>query len=208
MNHLAHALLAGSDDGLRLGGLMGDFVRGGIDTALPAEVQQGIALHRAIDSYTDQHEDVRAARALFEPPYRRYAGILIDIWFDHLLAREFARWSGVPLPRFSDDLQQLLVDSDILLPVSLRRFRDYMHARSLPAAYANREMISEVLSGVSFRLRRENPLAQGLVEISRLEHELGQAYARFFPQLLGFATAWRANSQANGKNNVGRIQQG
>jgi acyl carrier protein phosphodiesterase len=196
MNHLAHALLAGSDDGLRLGGVMGDFVRGGIDTALPGEVQRGIALHRAIDSFTDQHEDVRAARALFEPPYRRYAGILIDIWFDHLLARDFTRWSAVPLPRFSDDLQGLLTQSDLLLPESLRRFRQYMRARGLPAAYASREMISEVLAGVSSRLKRENPLAHGLLEISRLEHELDQAYARFFPQLAGFATAWRANPQA------------
>jgi acyl carrier protein phosphodiesterase len=193
MNHLAHALLAGSDDGLRLGGLMGDFVRGGIDTALPTEVQRGIALHRAIDSFTDQHDEVRAARALFEPPYRRYAGILIDIWFDHLLARDFSRWSDTPLQHFSDDLQYLLVENTRFLPEPLRRFRQYMRARRLPAAYANREMISEVLAGVSFRLKRENPLAHGLVEISRLEQELDHAYARFFPQLAGFATAWRAN---------------
>jgi acyl carrier protein phosphodiesterase len=197
MNHLAHALLAGSDHGLRLGGLMGDFVRGSIDTALPSEVQRGIALHRAIDSFTDQHEQVRAARALFEPPYRRYAGILIDIWFDHLLAREFERWSAIPLPRFSDELQGLLLESDHLLPESLRRFRHYMQARRLPATYASREMISEVLAGVSTRLKRENPLARGLVEISRLEHELDQAYARFFPQLAAFATAWRAHPQAS-----------
>jgi len=75
-----------------LGSLIGDFVRGRIDPALPPKVRAGIALHRAIDAYTDAHADVAAARALFEPPFRRYAGILLDMWFDHLLARQWARF--------------------------------------------------------------------------------------------------------------------
>ena len=78
MNHLAHALLSGADDGWRLGGLLGDFVRGRIDPRLPLPVQRGIAQHRAIDVYTDNHAEIRAMRARFQPPYRRYAGILID----------------------------------------------------------------------------------------------------------------------------------
>ena len=125
--------------------------------------------HRAasgIDGYTDIHAEIRTLRACFEPPYRRYAGILIDIWFDHLLARDFAAWSDIPLQRFSDDLVQLLHRHDALLPESLRRFRAYLQAHQLPAAYADRQMIGEVLVGVGTRLKRANPLAQGLIEIS------------------------------------------
>lgn len=191
MNHLAHALLAGPDDLLRLGGLMGDFVRGPIDPTLPSSIRLGIALHRAIDSYTDQHVEVRALKAQFEPPYRRYAGILIDIWFDHLLARDFPRWSAVPLQTFSDALIRLLQVHEHELPGALNRFTRYLHARRLPAAYAEREMISEVLAGVGSRLQRANPLARGLLEISRLEPELAQAFARFFPDLTSFAARWR-----------------
>ncbi len=190
MNHLAHTLLSGADDQIRLGGMLGDFTRGTMDPALPVRVQQGIALHRAIDSFTDQHTDLLTLRARFQPPFRRYAGILIDIWFDHLLARGFERWSSTPLPRFSQALVALLDQNDVLLPESLRSLRRYMQVRRLPAGYAQREMIGEVLAGVSSRLSRENPLATGMLEISRLEPALKDAFDGFFPQLTGFARQW------------------
>ena len=193
MNHLAHALLSGSDNDVRVGGMLGDFVRGGIDPALATGLRHGIALHRAIDTFTDTHREIRALRALFEPPYRRYAGILIDIWFDHLLARDFSAWSDIPLQDFSNDLGRLLVDCNEALPESLRRFRAYMQARGLPAAYANRSLIGEVLTGVGSRFKHANPLTHGLIEISRLEVELDLAFARFFPQLVAFASDWRAS---------------
>lgn len=174
--------------------MMGDFVRGSIDPALRPGVRRGIALHRAIDSHTDGHHDIQALRRLFEPPYRRYAGILIDIWFDHLLARDFDRWSGIPLEPFSDGLLGLLQARTEELPDPLQRFTRYMHARRLPAAYARREMISEVLVGVSSRLRHANPLADGLIEISRLETELEEAFTRIFPQLVEFAGQWRSEA--------------
>lgn len=191
MNHLAHALLAGPDDALRLGGLMGDFVRGPIGPNLPTGIRRGIALHRAIDSFTDQHSEVRTLKTQFEPPFRRYAGIFIDIWFDHLLAKDFSRWSVIPLQAFSDEVIRLLQTHESELPDALNRFARYLHARRLPAAYAEREVISEVLTGVGSRLQRANPLAQGLLEISRLEPELAQAFSRFFPELTNFAAHWR-----------------
>ena len=207
MNHLAHALLSGSDSDLRIGGFMGDFVRGGIDPGLRSGIRQGIALHRAIDTHTDHHVEIRALRRLFAPPYRRYAGILIDIWFDHLLARDFQRWSEVPLDRFSNELLEMLQVRAEELPGSLQRFTTYMHARRLPAAYARREMISEVLLGVSTRFRHANPLADGLVEISRLERELEKSFACFFPQLVEFAGQWRRSKmEAASETTQGRDQ--
>ena len=146
MNHLAHVLLAGDDELLQLGGLMGDFVRGTPDPALPPGLAAGIHLHRAIDGFTDNHPAVVAARAMFEPPYRRYAGILLDMWFDHCLARDFARWSPVPLEAFSDGVRALLHRRDALLPDDLRRFRGYMEAHGLPAGYADRTEIGRALA--------------------------------------------------------------
>lgn len=193
MNHLAHVLLSGPDDDVRLGGMLGDFVRGGIDPALTIGLRHGIALHRAIDTFTDTHPEICALRALFEAPYRRYAGILIDIWFDHLLARDFSVWSDARLQDFSDDLLHLLYERNTELPESLRRFRLYMQARGLPAGYADQKMISEVLVGVGSRFKHANPLAQGMLELSRLEVELDLAFAGFFPQLVAFASDWRAS---------------
>lgn len=197
MNHLAHALLAGSDDGMRLGGVLGDFVRGSPDPALPDAARRGIALHRAVDGYTDRHPEVVAARALFAPPYRRYAGIALDMWFDHCLARDFASWSSTPLDRFSSDLRELLRTQDALLPPAARRFAQYMRANDLPAAYADPRMLERALAGIGQRLRRDNPLDRMLPQLQALEAPLQRHFELFFPQLIRFARQW-AEAAADG----------
>ncbi|MBA2077023.1 MAG: hypothetical protein BGP10_07845 [Rhodanobacter sp. 68-29] len=190
MNHLAHLLLAGPDEPLRLGGLLGDFVRGAPDPALPPRVAQGIRLHRAIDAYTDSHPEVVAARARFAPPYRRYAGIALDVWFDHCLARDFARWSAQPLAAFSGDALGLLWRQDAQLPPALRRFRAYMQAHDLPAGYARREEIGKALEGIAGRLQRDNPLDRMLPLLAALDAPLQAHFDAFFPQLQAFAQEW------------------
>jgi len=192
MNHLAHALLGGPDENVVLGSLMGDFVRGAVDTDLPPGVRAGIVLHRAIDSFTDAHARIVATRGLFEPPFRRYAGILIDIWFDHLLARDFSRWSDSPLETFSDGIVATLERHEPLLPVDLRRFTRYLRANGLPANYRHREAIAQALAGVGTRLSRPNPLARGLDAIAVVEPQLQAAFDAFFPQLVEHARVLRS----------------
>jgi len=192
MNHLAHALLAGADEARVLGGVLGDFVRGAPDPALPQGVREGISLHRAIDGYTDRHPEVLAARALFEPPYRRYAGIALDMWFDHLLARDFARWSPLPLAGFSAGLRGLLRREDALLPSTARRFAQYMQANDLPAAYADPAVLDRALAGIGQRLQRDNPLGRMLPVLQELDAPLQARFEAFFPQLQRFAAGWVA----------------
>ncbi|WP_049623913.1 ACP phosphodiesterase [Frateuria defendens] len=190
MNHLAHALLAGDDDALRLGGMLGDFVRGAPDPALPPGVARGIRLHRAIDVFTDAHPEVAAARVLLPPPYRRYAGILLDMWFDHCLARDFGRWSAQPLPAFSAELRALLHRHAALLPPALRRFLAYMDANDLPAGYADPAVLARALAGLGSRLSRANPLAGALPVLEARSAALQERFEAFFPALQAFARAW------------------
>jgi acyl carrier protein phosphodiesterase len=192
VNHLAHVLLAGGDDELRLGGVLGDFVRGTPDPALPVGVREGIALHRAIDGYTDRHAEVLAARALFPPPYRRYAGIALDMWFDHCLARDFARWSPVPLAVFSGELRALLIRQQAWLPEAAHRFVRYMQVNDLPAAYAEPEVLGRALAGIGQRLQRDNPLGRMLPLLRELDEPLQARFDAFFPQLQRFARVWTA----------------
>ena len=191
MNHLAHALLAGDDEWLMLGSVMGDFVHGPVDgLEFPPRVIEGIRLHRAVDVFTDAHPEVLAAKALLPPPYRRYAGILLDMWFDHCLARDFSRWSAQPLESFSRELRELLRREDAVLPAALRRFRDYMEAHDLPAGYAEPQEIGLALRGIAQRLRRENPLDTALPLLIALEHPLQQHFEAFFPALRDYASDW------------------
>lgn len=191
MNYLAHTLLAGGDADLEVGGILGDFVRGQPDPALPWGLRAGIRLHRAVDSYTDAHADVLAARRLFDPPWRRYAGILLDVWFDHCLARDFEHWSAMPLEAFSARLRRRLEARVAMLPPGMRRFLAYMQARDLPTAYADATVIEDVLKGIGSRLSRPNPIGQALPELVTRDAELTHRFHAFFPDLTAFATSWR-----------------
>ena len=96
MNHLAHFFLAPADDEARAGTLLGDFARGADLSGYAPRVELGIRLHRRIDSIVDASPQVAALRTLVEPPLRRYAGILLDVFFDHALIRNWQDLSDTP----------------------------------------------------------------------------------------------------------------
>src|SRR6478736_8364551 len=148
MNHLAHAFLAGADDQVLLGGLLGDFWHGAPDPQWPAAIRAGVVLHRKIDVYTDSHAEVAAARALFVPPLRRYAGILLDVHFDHVLAANWPRYAHEPLPALSARVYNVLRQNRSWLPAPLNRFADYFNHAGLFGTYADRDMIERVLAGI------------------------------------------------------------
>jgi acyl carrier protein phosphodiesterase len=191
MNLLAHALLAAPDSELMFGGLIGDFVRGRIDAGLPSRVRAGVALHRAIDVYTDAHPETSRARALFVPPLRRYAGILLDVWFDHLLARDWPTYGEGTLDDFSRRVRGTLDDYRDLVPERMRGFVAYLRANDLPAAYRDEAMIGDVLRGMSRRLSRENPLGEALPSLVALHAPVARHFHAFFPQLQAFAASER-----------------
>ncbi|MCE5234178.1 MAG: ACP phosphodiesterase [Mizugakiibacter sp.] len=196
MNHLAHALLAGDDPALVFGSLLGDFVRGAPDPALPPALRAGIRLHRAVDAWTDAHPIVVAGRARFAPPWRRYAGILLDVWFDHCLAGDFARWADRPLDAYAQWLHAVLDAHAALQPPALRRFVAYMRAHALPAAYRERATLDDVFAGLSHRLSRANPLAESGPALDAQAGRLAADFEAFFPQLSAFAAEERVRLRA------------
>lgn len=198
MNHLAHAFLAGADDEVLLGGLLGDFWRGAPDPHWPARIRAGVVLHRKIDVYTDSHRDVAAARALFAAPLRRYAGILLDVYFDHVLAADWPRHAREPLRQLSTRADALLSANRHWLPDRLNRFAGYFRHAGLFEAYAERAAIERVLAGIGQRLRHDNPLASAGPALWEREAELGAIFARFFPDLVAYASGKREELLAVG----------
>jgi len=192
MNHLAHVLLAGPQPEARLGAMLGDFWRGTPDAEWPAPVQGGVRLHRKIDVYTDSHPLVATARRLFAPPHRRYAGILLDVYFDHVLARHWPRYSDESLEDLSSDMLSLLSANARWLPEGLTRFAVYMRRNGLFATYAEHATVERVLAGIGMRLRHANPLASAAPVLWDHAEELDRSFAEFFPQLRAEATRQRA----------------
>lgn len=193
MNHLAHALLADAGGAeFALGSAMGDFVHGMPDLAWPAERQAGLRFHRAIDGFTDRHPEVVAARRLLQPPFRRYAGILLDVWFDHLLVLGWNRIvAHEPLDAFSRRWLALLDLRAADLPAPLRAFTQWMHAHGLPVAYGDEATLAEVFQALSRRLSRPSPVADSLAALCAQADALQRRFDAFFPDLIAFAAEQR-----------------
>jgi acyl carrier protein phosphodiesterase len=188
MNHLAHVVLSGDDDLRIVGGLLGDFWRGAPDPAWPDELARGVKLHRKIDVTTDAHPAVRTARALFDPPLRRYAGIVLDVWFDHLLAKDFEARVGVLLDRYIDRIDPALALRVVPLPPAFEIFLERTRRHRTLGKYDDLEFVEQVYESISQRLSRDNPVDCALPAIFPLERELSRAFDALWPDLVALAT--------------------
>jgi acyl carrier protein phosphodiesterase len=191
MNFLAHLILAGDDEGLRLGAMLGDFVRGRqVLASFPDEVRLGIELHRHIDQFTDSLPDVTQFRKYFSPPFRRFSGIIIDLVFDHELAKRWENYSNESLENFDREVRELLARNDQLLPDRLRKFMSYADRRGLFAAYRYESEILRSLHGIGTRLSRPNPLHRVEDIWDELEPRSSNCFGFVFPQIQFEVAAW------------------
>jgi acyl carrier protein phosphodiesterase len=192
MNFLAHLCLANGDSGLMLGGLFGDFVRGRRALrAYPESVRNGILLHRYIDRCTDHSAVVKKLRRQFPREYRRYAGIIIDIAFDHELALNWWRYMPGSLERFDLEVRDLLRDNAELVPEKLTSFMRYADRHGLFTSYRQEDVILFALEGVGKRLTRANPLHQVIEIWPDMAPLFKQDFREFFPQLQSEVFEWR-----------------
>ncbi len=198
MNYLAHAFLSCYSPEAVIGALLGDFVKGPAADRHPPAVRAAIQLHRAIDHYTDEHPIVRASRALVTPARRRFAGVLVDVFYDHFLARDFARYSATPLEDFTQQVYEVLARQRETYPERLQRVLPRMIAGDWLASYAGLEAVDAALNGIARRLRRF-PRAQVLTtaveELEREYRSFEQHFHAFFPELLRFVETRRSDLQ-------------
>lgn len=192
MNHLAHARLAGPESLDIAANLMGDFVRGRLGGRFPERVEAGLRLHRAIDVHTDDHPLHRQSRERLAPPFRRFAPILVDIYYDHFLARHFRHFHGKPVTAFTPVVYTSLERHVELLPPRLRRLVPIWRRSDLLAGYADLEVIDEVFAGISRRLTRRNPLPEGGLPLRDDYAGFEADFLEFYPALVEFAQRQRA----------------
>ncbi|MFZ5657017.1 MAG: ACP phosphodiesterase [Pseudomonadota bacterium] len=200
MNWLAHLYLARQSEDAMLGALLGDFVFGssGLER-YGAVVRREILLHRRIDAFTDSHPAVTALRARFPDGRRRYAGIALDVYFDHLLARDWARWSTTPLDAFTARAYAMLDAHDASLPPRLQAIAPSMAARDWLGGYRHRGSVDLAVRRIAGRLSRHGERLVGCLEDLRgLEAEAGSAFESLFPALCGFVEAERAQPAGRG----------
>jgi len=192
MNFLAHLCLANGDSGLMLGGLFGDFVRGrrALRT-FPEPIRQGIVLHRYVDKCTDRSPVIKKLRPEFSREFRRYAGIIIDLAFDHELAINWWRYMPGSLERFDIEIRDLLRDNPEFVPEKLTRFMNYADQHGLFSAYREVDVVLNALTGIGKRLKRSNPLHRVDEIWPEMAPQFKPAFRQFFPQIQAEVLEWR-----------------
>lgn len=184
---LAHALLAEQSGCSLIGNLLGDFVRGTPSAHYPPAWKDGIRLHRRIDGFVDRHAASACSVARLPADQRRWARVALDVYYDHLLARDWARYSTVPLAQFAAGVYATLDEHHPALPPNLVRFAGFMAGRDLLAGYREPTVIAEVLTRMAGRVRRPNTLAELFPGLVAAHDGIAADFAQLFPATLAFA---------------------
>lgn len=183
MNYLAHLFLSGKSDELMIGNFIADAVKGRQYKNYSDRVREGILLHRHIDTYTDTHPIVEQSKSRLRAKYRKYAPIIVDIYYDHFLAVHWDSFSDEPLPEYSEQVYRMLKTNLDELPLKSVQFLGYMMRNDILCSYATIEGVQRVLEGMAYRASFESNMehaAEDLVEHYKLfENE----FLEFFPQL-------------------------
>ncbi len=149
MNFLAHIYLSGNNEEVKIGNFIGDYVKGSAYHIYPEKIKEGILLHRFIDSFTDKSTHTLDAKLLFAPKYRKYAGVVIDIIYDHFLAANWSRYSYITLKDFIDDFHELLIKHNDMLPTEAQNIVPKLIRNKRLYSYKDIEGIRSVLSTMS-----------------------------------------------------------
>ena len=193
MNFLAHFQLAWPDEHLLLGGLEGDYYKGPLARDLHPGIAAGIRLHRSIDAFTDNHPLVAALREEFPRGLRRYAGIVIDLAFDHFLSLHWGRFSDVPLAQFNARVYDLLQRERELLSTPARNMANRLAQHDVLGIYGEWRSVGASAARIGDRLRRGNPLRDAGEDIDQLRPAIAGTFTEFYPLLAEFCAAQTGN---------------
>lgn len=187
MNYLAHIYLARHSADAQFGALLGDFVKPGQVAHLALEVQREIILHRRVDSFTDAHALNLEARSLFQDGSRRYAGILLDVFYDHVLAKHWQRYSDQQFGEFVQNFYSSLMQRAVLFPDSLQYAAPKMVEQDWISSYTDFDGVQVAIQRMSHRLSRNGQmLRDGLQDLELHYTQLTVLFFEFFPQLESF----------------------
>ena len=194
MNFLAHLFLSGAPASatytdVLLGNFIADSVPGRQLENYPPAVQAGIRLHRAIDTYTDQHPVVRrATQRLRQAGYGKYAGVISDMFLDHFLARNFAGFSSETLADFTQRVYALLTARQAEMPPRVQHFLPYMTGHNWLLHYAQPEGIARALGGLSRRATAGSGMETAVDELQANYAAYEADFREFFPELQRYVT--------------------
>ena len=190
MNFLAHLLISIDDEQIMVGNFIGDFVKGSQISEFNTKIQKGIRLHRAIDSYTDQHPIVKESKVRLRPKFRHYAPVIVDVFYDHFLAKNWDKYATEPLMDFTNRFYSLMENYSTQVPAGVNHMLTYMRSGNWLYNYQFLEGIHKALSGMSRRTKFQSHMDQATEALKHNYEEFQNEFNRFFPELQAFANTF------------------
>lgn len=192
MNFLAHLSLSGDNPRIMVGNFIGDFVKGRKPLeSFDADIVHGIGLHRAIDSFTDTHPVVLQSKRRLQPEYRHYAGVIVDVFYDHYLARNWSDYYDGKLMDFARHCYATLEEHYPILPDRVREMLPYMKRGNWLVGYGETEGINQALTGMSRRTRYASGMDHAVHALREHYAAFAAEFAMFYPELQHFTEPWR-----------------
>ncbi len=194
MNFLAHIYLSGDDPKIMVGNFIGDFVKGrNLFEQFHPQIANGIELHRAIDDFTDHHAVVLQSKIRLRPKYRHYAAVIVDMIYDHYLARYWNNYNPEPLEDFANSTYETLKQYWEILPTGVRRMLPYMIKQNWLLQYGTLEGVERALQGIAQRSRYDSKMDESILELRESYTDFKIEFELFFPELKDYATQFIAN---------------
>lgn len=193
MNFLAHIFLSGDDDLLKIGNFMADGIRGNDYLDYPDKIQKGVILHRAIDTYTDAHPIWRQSKHRLHERYGHYAGVIIDILYDHFLAKNWNQYSEVELEDYVALFYESLKDNYTFLSPKTKKLMPYMIESNWLVSYATIAGIERILFQMDYRTKHRANMQNAVQELQEFYTEFEKEFTLFFKDLMKMVKDFNTN---------------
>lgn len=187
MNFLAHIYLSFGDDEITIGNFIADSIRANKYDHLPERIQQGIFLHREIDTFTDAHPIPKKSSKRLHKNYSHYSRVIVDIFYDHFLAKNWNRYSDTPLAIFVENFYDLLEDNYAILPAGVKRMMPYMITDNWIYNYSKMEGIAKVLNGMNRRTKNKSKMNFAILDLEEHYDAFEKEFTAFFEELITFS---------------------
>jgi acyl carrier protein phosphodiesterase len=186
MNYLAHIYLSGDHELITIGNFMADHIKGNKYKTFPEDLQKGILLHRQIDSFTDSHKIVRISKRRLNDRYGLYRGVVIDILYDHFLAKNWKDYSEIDLPTYTQNFYASLTRNFDILPEKIQYMSKYLIRDNWLLSYAEKEGIQKVLEGMKSRTKNRSQMNLAINDLEAHYKDFETDFEQFFDELIAF----------------------
>jgi acyl carrier protein phosphodiesterase len=187
MNYLAHIALSGENEFVKIGNFMADGVKGRKYKFYSKNIQIGIKLHRQIDWFTDNNEVVKQSKKRLNNQYRHYKGVIIDIYYDHFLAKNWNKYYTNPLSDFTHKFYKSLENNFEILPEKVQHLTSYMIKYDWLTGYSERAGIEKVLVGMDNRTEGKSKMNLAIKDLTEHYNDFDQDFTIFFKKLRNFS---------------------